>query len=282
LLNNVGIIFKHTDDSTWNILYDYGATQPKLYGPFSYPEYSEYIPLDLEVSWEKPQYFWWTLWTNNTNGTSGLLRQNVNKANTKYVVFANDYGELKDLSINKYGKPFILWQNTNGEAVVERYGQDGKYQTKFVFPAPDNTGWEATNIVMDYYNRIRLLWTKGSQYKVEQIVFNGLKKTWTPIMNIPENYSIADFDTGWSKNDQHNRLMFINNNGQVNIQKISMSGSKIKDFNFSAPGGYEWHSMETTSDNRIQLMLTSETGLAQVWKVNHNTGVVESVKDYAM
>ena len=282
LRKNIGVIWQKIGQPDWALLYDYGAEEPKLYDPFFYGPYGGYTPLDVEVSWRKPNYFWWTMW-QSTNGTSGLWRRDSgeNDSLNKYTIFANNDWQLIDFALNNGGRPFVLWQNNTNKAIVQKYNAEGVYKRKYVF-APPKDGWTAERIVMDRYNKIRLLWVNENQVMVQRVTIKGLVSTWTPIIDLPSGYTLQDFEIGWWKGDQANRFMLVNGT-EVLVWKVSMSGVLQKNFSFTAPEGYLWQSMETTSNNRINLMLSnSETGTAQVWKIHHNKGKVESKREYNM
>jgi len=276
---NNGVVWENFEDRMMSMVVDnYGTYE------FSTGYNSNYVVKDVEMSWKKPYYFAWALWHYDDMAKAGLYRRSEDGDDSlnKIVYFNNfDELELKDFALNKGGLPFVLWEDPDGDALVNKYNAAGVFKKAYEFEAPVD-GFVAERILMDRYNRIQLLWVSGSDYFIETIRLKDLYSFTSDVLSGPAGYDLVDFDRGWWKKNLASRVLFVDKEGDdAQVVKVKLKGGALKTFDFEAPDGYVFGGMATTSDNRIRLMLVGDEDV-DVWKINHNTGVLQGIKKYVM
>ena len=302
LNNSIAVIWRDSLESSggvnWAMTYDYGQTEPKLYAPFFYGPVEGYDVLDVEVSWKGPYYFWWALW--ETDGGAGLWRRDSGQNDdlTVLVAFEEEDLLLRDFTLNSAGKPFVLWQtDVGGSAVVSKFNVSGSHIADYELEPPseetilDDAEWQARQIIMDRYNKARVLWVDAysGHFVIQTTSLQANSSTYTPVIAPPTGHDVHEFDVGWWSGDQASRVLFVDDEGDAKIWKVSVAGELEDEFSFDSPDGYFAFQIETTSSNRINLLFgkIAENGYepdngAIVWNIHATTGVVKYVRSYEM
>jgi len=272
--NNFGIVSK--TQNTWNMLFDYGKKQTK----YSYLPTQDYQILDVDASWKNPNYFWWALWQTE-DGEQGMWRRSATQNPTldRLITFDKNW-ELKDLIVARWGVPFVLWQKNDGNAVITRYTRNGKQNAIYNLDSP-GANWNATTVMISRGALLQVLWQKNNQFILQNYNRRAKKITLSSTLTMPDGFAIQDFDTGWHKKDHDARILLTDGNGQAKVWKIADNGTIKKQFEFSADPGFVFLDIETTSNNKINLLLENTlTNKIQVWKIHQNNGKILKKKNY--